>query len=191
MICLFEKIEKAMSFAAEKHHGQTRKGSTRPYILHPFEACEIATTITLDEDIIAAVILHDVVEDTDTTIEEIREKFGDRVGDILEGDNENKYEGEDKSSSWKKRKEESLKKLENTKDEAIKILWLSDKLSNIRSIYKGFAVHGHKVWDVFNEKDPKEQKWYYTSVLKHLEDLKKYGAYHEYKLLVDTIFKDV
>ena len=73
------KIEEAIQFAVSAHDGSTRKGKNRPYILHPLDAMSIVAALTDDEDVIAAAVLHDVVEDTKLGEKVIREKFGDAV----------------------------------------------------------------------------------------------------------------
>ena len=72
-------IEEAAAFAAQAHHGTFRKGTQIPYITHPMEAAVIVSGFTDDPEMIAAALLHDVVEDTGVTEEEIRERFGSRV----------------------------------------------------------------------------------------------------------------
>ena len=72
-------IEKAIGFAVKAHAGALRKGTNLPYILHPLEAASIAAQMTDDQEIIAATVLHDTVEDTETSAEDIRKEFGARV----------------------------------------------------------------------------------------------------------------
>ena len=68
-----EIVAKAICYAAEKHKGQPRKGKTIPFIVHPMEAAAIVSSMTDDPEIIAAAVLHDVLEDTPTTAEELTE----------------------------------------------------------------------------------------------------------------------
>ena len=72
-------LDRAIVFAVKAHEGTERRGKGFPYIVHPMEAMEIVASITPDQELLAAAALHDTVEDTDTTIEEIRENFGKRV----------------------------------------------------------------------------------------------------------------
>ena len=74
-----ELLDRAILFAVKAHAGTERRGKGFPYIVHPMEAVSIAATITSDQEILAAAALHDTVEDTDVTIEQIRSEFGDRV----------------------------------------------------------------------------------------------------------------
>ena len=72
-------FERAVIFAVNAHSGMTRKGSRTPYILHPLEAAVIASTLTEDEEVLAACVLHDTLEDTPVAAEELRGDFGERV----------------------------------------------------------------------------------------------------------------
>ncbi|MGN1093879.1 MAG: HD domain-containing protein [Candidatus Neoclostridium sp.] len=71
-------VDKAIVFAVNAHSGAVRKGTKLPYIVHPIEACAIAASITDDKEIIAAAVLHDIIEDTDITEEELAGQFGAR-----------------------------------------------------------------------------------------------------------------
>lgn len=173
-------FEEAVIYATVMHAGKTRKNTNIPYILHPLEVAQIISTMTDDIEIIAAGVLHDVVEDTDGTLSEIRSRFGDRVAKLVDSETENKYEGLDKTATWKKRKEETLFKLKNADDIGIKMLWLGDKLSNIRSISQGYSEKGAAVWDAFNQKDSSMHRWYYKTVAESIElDLNRTGAFKE------------
>ena len=145
-----KKLDEAIVFATEKHMGQVRKRENSPYILHPLEAAAIASDLTKDEDIIVAAVLHDTVEDTDTTVEEIREKFGDRVAELVESESENKRYDLPPEQTWEMRKKESLEHLKNATDPAVKILWLADKVSNIRTLFKLYEEEGDAMWNHFN-----------------------------------------
>ena len=85
-----DKVTKAIEFAAMAHDGMVRKKDKTPYILHPLEAAVIVGSMTDDRDVISAAVLHDVVEDTDITIEEIEERFGSRVRALVESETEDK-----------------------------------------------------------------------------------------------------
>ena len=172
--------EEAIIYATIMHQGKVRKFKGRPYIFHPLEVAQILTTLTDDEEVITAGILHDIVEDTDGTLQEIEERFGKRVADLVATESENKYPQEDRSASWKKRKEESLIILKNSTDIAVKMLWLADKLSNIRSLSGMYSELGDSMWQKLNQSDPKMQCWYYKSVAETIElSLNKTGAFKE------------
>lgn len=183
-------FDEAVCFAVRKHSGQVRKLSTVPYIVHPLEVAAIVGTMTDDKEILAAAVLHDTVEDTDTTPEEILEHFGKRVYLLVSTETEDKREDRPPAETWELRKEETLLILENTKDIGVKMMWLGDKLSNIRSFRRQYDKIGHKVWQSLNQKDPAKQGWYYSMVAKYLSDLKDFDAYREYVSHVNHIFKD-
>ena len=183
-----ELVSEAIAFAAKAHDGMRRKKSDAPYILHPMEAAVIVGTMTDDQNLIAAAALHDVVEDTDITIEEIEERFGRRVRELVESETEDKRADLPPESTWRIRKEESLEVLENTNDIGVLIVWLGDKLANMRSIYRDFKVEGVQMWQRFNQKDANEQAWYYRSIVKLTERLSDTSAWLEYKTLTELVF---
>jgi (p)ppGpp synthase/HD superfamily hydrolase len=181
-------LEKSIAFALRAHEGQTRKKSGTPFILHPMEAVTIASTLTDDRDVLAAVMLHDTVEDTDTTLEDIRREFGDRVAQLVQGETENEYPELTREESWKLRKEESLTRLRVNQDRSVKIMWLSDKLSNARSLLRIYVERGDDMWEIFHQKDKRVQEWYYRAVADALEEFSDTPAYREYVVLIDYIF---
>lgn len=177
---MMNQLEEAIIYATILHQGKIRKFSGNPYILHPIEVAQILSTMTEDEEIITAGILHDVVEGTDASLGEIEKRFGKRVAMLVDSDSESAYAGEEASASWKRRKEESLLALKNSQDIGIQMLWLADTLSNIRSITGVYSERGDAVWEFFHQSDPEMQHWYYRSVAELVElQLNKTGAFKE------------
>lgn len=185
------KFDEAVCFAVEKHSGMVRRRESAPYILHPLEVATIVGTISSDEDLLAAAVLHDTVEDADTTLEEIKTRFGERVAALVASETEDKRPELPPEESWKIRKEESLEVLKNATDPAVKVLWLGDKLANIRSFYRSWKISGDEFWTSFHQKNTSEQAWYYRSILTLLEDLKYTDAWQEMAYDVEQIFKGV
>lgn len=185
---MHEKLNEAIAFAAERHKGQVRKSSVTPYIMHPLEVAAIIASLTDDEEIMIAGLLHDTVEDTDTTPQEITERFGERVAQLVNRETENKRSDLPPGATWKIRKEETLAVLKNSTDTAVKIMWLADKLSNARSVYRCMLKVGDAVFDIFNEKDKKMHEWYYRSVAEYTAELNGTAAYIEFSQLLDKIF---
>jgi myo-inositol-1(or 4)-monophosphatase len=183
------KLEKAITFAIEKHAGQARKGSSIPFITHPLEALSIAAEITSDPEILAATVLHDVVEDTPVEIEEIRELFGERVAILVAAESEDKMPDISPSESWKARKEANLAVLKSAPYEA-KIIVLADKLSNMRSMYRDIQNVGESVWERFNQKDKRQHEWYHRSIVEIISVLSDSAAYREYCWLVQKVFAE-
>lgn len=174
-------IKKAAEFAKRAHDGVYRKGTEIPYITHPMETAAIVTAFTNEPEMIAAALLHDVIEDAGVTKEELEEKFGSRVAFLVES------ESEDKSRSWMERKGTTVEHLKSaTRDE--KILALADKLSNIRSTVRDYLVLGDEVWQRFNQKDKEMQGWYYKGVAEALKEFKGHIYYEEYLMLCKKIF---
>ena len=183
-----ELVSEAIAFAVKAHDGMRRKHSSLPYILHPMEAAVIVGTMTADQDVIAAAVLHDVVEDAGISMEEIEEKFGERVRQLVTSETEDKRAERPPAETWRIRKEETLAILKNTDDIDVLMMWLGDKLANMRSIYRDFKVDGHNLWLRFNQKDPAEQAWYYRSIAKLTERLSGTSAWLEYKTLTELVF---
>ena len=183
-----ELVSEAIAFAVQAHDGMRRKKSEAPYILHPMEAAVIVGTMTDDQNLIAAAALHDVVEDAGITIEEIEKKFGARVRELVASETEDKRADLPPTDTWRIRKEESLAVLKNTNDIGVLMVWLGDKLANMRSIYRDWKVEGDAMWQRFNQKNVSEQAWYYRSIVKLTERLSNTSAWLEYKTLTELVF---
>ena len=183
-----ELVSEAIAFAVKAHDGMRRKKSESPYVLHPMEAAVIVGTMSEDQNLIAAAALHDVVEDAGVSIEEIEEKFGRRVRELVESETEDKRAELPPSDTWRIRKEESLSVLRSTDDIDVLMLWMGDKLSNMRSIYRDWKVEGDAMWQRFNQKDVKQQAWYYRSIVDLTKRLSHASAWLEYKALTELVF---
>ena len=184
-------LEKAISFATDRHKSVVRKGTQVPYIVHPMEAVSIAAGMTNDLEVLAAAALHDVVEDTPTTIDEIEEVFGKRVAALVAFDSEDKMPDIPPSESWEIRKKATIASLQDAPLDA-KIIVLADKLSNIRSINREIINIGDAVWEKFNQKDKKKHEWYYREIANALSmgihKLSEHFAYQEFYWLLDMVF---
>ncbi len=174
-------IKEAADFAERAHEGVCRKGTKIPYITHPMETAAIVATFTDEPEMIAAALLHDVIEDAGVMKEELEEKFGPRVAFLVDD------ESEDKSKSWMERKGATIERLKSaTRDE--KILALADKLSNIRSTTRDYLILGDQVWQRFNQTDKEMQGWYYKGVAEALKEFKGHIYYEEYVMLCEKVF---
>ena len=181
-------LDEAIIFATRAHSGQQRKGTNTPYILHPLEAAAIVATMTDDLEIIAAAVLHDTAEDTHISVDEIAARFGERVSKLVNSETENKREDQPASDTWLIRKQETIQRLSNEKDLAVKMVTLGDKLSNIRAMYRDHLAIGDKLWERFNQKDPKMHAWYYRAIADVTIELSQYPAWQEYWALVEKVF---
>ena len=182
-------FDKAVAFALKAHDGQTRKDGG-VYILHPLEDAAIVGTMTNDPEVLAAAVLHDTVEDTDVTAQDILDNFGERIAHLVAHETENKRPEQKPSDTWKIRKLESLEVLKNSDCRDTKILWLGDKLSNMRSLSRDYEKLGVSVFDRFNETNPKEQRWYHETILSYLSELSAEPAYREYEALFHKVFDE-
>lgn len=176
-------IKKAAVFAERAHRGTFRKGTKIPYITHPLETAVIVSQITGDEELIAAAVLHDTMEDEGVMYEELLYEFGERVAKLVLEETENK------SKTWLQRKSRTIERLK-TAGRDIKILTLGDKLSNIRSTARDYLLIGDEVWKRFNVQDKDKHAWYYTSMIELLKELQGYPAYQEYADLCHFVFED-
>lgn len=180
-------IDRAIIFAVKSHSGISRKGNNLPYIVHPMEAVSIVSAMTEDQELLAAAALHDVVEDTDATIEEIRREFGDRVADLVDKESINvKIPGEVRKP-WRETKQATLNSIKSSSMES-KIVAMGDKLSNMRAMRRDFLALGDKLWERFRTKNPDDHAWYYRGLAEALSDLKDMEPYKEFVRLVNEIF---
>ena len=179
-------LDRAITFAVKAHQGMERKGKGFPYIVHPMEAVCIVATMTNDQELLAAAALHDVIEDTDTTADDLKKEFGERVAMLVEAESDDKTGGS-KAETWHQRKQDSLDRLRNANLD-IKIVALGDKLSNMRAIAHDYAVLGDELWNRFTVKDPAEHAWRYHALAEALNDLSDTDAYKEFHTLVNKTF---
>jgi len=163
-------VFKAIKFVAEAHQGHYRKGTSIPYISHLMNVMKILIEIGCDKEIVTAGILHDVIEDTSVTSEQVERVFGKRVATIVAGASEPEHirNGQGGKAPWRLRKQHTIAYItrEATLDELL--VNCADKLDNIESIKHDFNLKGERLWERFNA--PKqEQQWYYCSVATALE----------------------
>lgn len=176
-------IGEAAVFAEKAHRGVFRKGTDIPYITHPMEAAVIVSAFTDDDEMIAAALLHDVMEDAGVTTEELEAAFGHRVAMLVMD------ESEDKRRTWQERKSDTVRHLHGASME-IKILALGDKLSNMRSTARDYLIVGDSIWQRFNEKDKRKHAWYYWGIAHALKELEGHVYYKEYIMLCQNVFGD-
>ena len=182
-----ELLDRAIVFAVRAHAGTERRGKGYPYIVHPMEAVEIVATMTPDQELLAAAALHDTVEDTDVTVEQIRAEFGDRVAALVADESDVFPEGVSEEDSWHARKRAAIARLSAASREA-KMVALGDKLSNMRAIARDFAVQGDALWDLFHAKDPKDHEWHYRGLADALRELEDTFAFQEFEKLINQVF---
>jgi len=173
-------ITNAKNFATKKHSGQLRKGTTIPYITHPIDVMQILQNEGCSEIVVAAGVLHDVLEDTDTIQDEIQENFGKDILKLIIA------ESEDKSKTWKERKKATIDSLDNATQD-IKMICFADKLSNLKSMANDLITVGEKLWERFNA-SRNEIEWYYRGVFSKMNDLSHTKMYKEYIEILEKVF---
>lgn len=183
-------ISEAICFATERFDGKYRKNENYPAIFHSLEAAQIVQSFCDDEEVVCAAVLHDTVEDTNVDLNEIKEKFGERVAYLVASETEQKYPDKNAMDTWLMRKNKTLEVLKNTDDLGIKAVWLGDKLSNMRSFYRIHEKMGVEMWNLFHQKDPNEHKRYYQTIAIELKELDYTRAYAEYIFLMNKVFGD-
>lgn len=180
-----EKVFEAITFAVQAHHGQFRKGTSTPYIVHPISVGRILLESGCPEIVVVAGLLHDTVEDTDVSLEEVQRVFGEGVAELVAVVTE-----PDKSDTWENRKGHTLESLRSASKEVL-LIALADKLDNICSIREAIKWQGDKVWERFRRlKD--DQSWYYRGLVELFDRCIKeepgMTILSEFRLKVEEVF---
>ncbi|MBI4674795.1 MAG: bifunctional (p)ppGpp synthetase/guanosine-3',5'-bis(diphosphate) 3'-pyrophosphohydrolase [Chloroflexi bacterium] len=153
MPTLFDAIE----FAARAHSGQYRKGTRVPYIIHPLAVARTLIECDADETLVIAALLHDVVEDTNTPLDAVRDAFGDEVAELVKALSE-----PHRQDPWEKRKQGTLEFLATASQEVL-MLEVADKLDSLRDIRATLEREGEKTWQRFN-RGRDQQAWYHRAL---------------------------
>lgn len=166
------------------HKGQFRKLSNEPYISHPIRVAKQLEKHAAHEELVCAGYLHDVVEDSDLTLYDITEYFGERVATLVAANTE------DKSLSWRERKQDTIDVMGSASVD-VRALIVADKLDNLLDIQAALERMGNAVWDHFNA--PKdEQRWYFSSIADvmydHLDEDELPAFFKAYEQLVKEVF---
>lgn len=182
-----ELLDRAIVFAVRAHAGTERRGKGYPYIVHPMEAVEIVATMTADQELLAAAALHDTVEDTEVTVDQIRAEFGDRIASLVADESDEMPAGMSEEDSWHVRKQAAIDRLSKASHDA-KMVALGDKLSNMRAIARDYAMQGDALWALFHVKERKDHEWHYRGLADALRELDGTFAYQEFERLINQVF---
>lgn len=182
-----ELLDRAIVFAVKAHHNTERRGKGFPYIVHPMEAMEIVSTITSDQELLAAAALHDTIEDTDVTVEQLREMFGERIAELVYAESDQFSEGVSEEDSWHERKQAAIDRLAAASHDA-KIVAMGDKLSNMRAIWRDYQIKGDELWKIFHVTDKASHEWHYRGLAASLKELSDTFAYKEFMRLINEVF---
>jgi len=178
---------RAKRFAIKAHKGQVRKTEPdKPMIIHPINVGYILEEYCFDESVIAAGFLHDVVEDTKYTIDDIKKMFGEDVASLVMGATEM-----DKSLSWEERKKHTINSIKNL-DLRHKAIVCADKISNLEDLRIISEIKSKYDFSSFN-RGFDLQKWYYCEIYNSLiknED-ETMPMFVRLKELIDHIFNNI
>jgi GTP pyrophosphokinase len=163
MTKLTDRFEKALVFAAQRHAKQKRKGTGVPYVSHLLAVCALVLEQGGSEDEAIAALLHDAVEDRAATLDEIHDRFGDRVAGIVSGCSDT---DEYPKPPWKARKAAYIEHVK-VAGASEQLVSAADKLHNARSILCDYRREGERVWDRFNA-DKQQTLWYYEALVRAL-----------------------
>jgi len=180
-------FDKAMIFAVQAHANSERRGKGFPYIVHPMEAVAIVATMTNDPELLAAAALHDTLEDTDATYEQLRSEFGPRVASLVLSESNIKENGISRQMTWRERKVKAISRIQGSSRDGMMVA-MGDKLSNLRAIAGDYKVIGDALWSRFNAPGGKEDiGWYYRGLYEALAPLQGTLPYEEFgRLLNET-----
>ncbi len=181
-------VDKAIRFAVEAHAGTERRGKGFPYVIHVLEAMTIVATMTSDPELLAAAALHDTVEDTELTIDQIAAHFGPRVAALVEAVTDIQLAEDGKRKSWRARKQEAIDRIAASSRDA-KMVALGDKLSNMRAIARDFHRKGDALWGIFHAPGGRnDHEWHYRGLAESLSELSDTEAYREFLALINEVF---
>lgn len=176
-------LHKAILFATQAHQGQKRKGSGLDYICHPLEVLQILTQCGAALPVLIAGVLHDTIEDTPVTAQQIHDTFGPKVTDLV------LHHSEDKGKTWKERKTAAIREAQIGTPEC-KLLIAADKVSNLRSTAAAHQQLGESLWQRFNA-NREEIQWYYHSMLDALQELKNCTQTAELYAEMEQLYQEI
>lgn len=176
-----DKMTKAIEVAATAHEGQLRKSTGIPYISHPYMVGALLLQANCSTNVVISGYLHDGLEDTSLTRNDILLEFGSEVLAIVEGCSE-----PDKSNSWEFRKKHTINYLQAEATPEVLQVTCADKLHNLRSMHNQYQLDGENMWRHFN-RGKAEQKWYYQELIHVLGE--RIGEFELYGLLKDEVEK--
>lgn len=183
---MYSSVEEAIFFMVKANKGLKMRSENIDKSFHAMVVYNMIRDITSTEDVLVAALLHDIINDTEYGYEEIEEKFGTLVADIVS------ELSEDKSiAKWLERKKEFVRRMKNTDDLNVINIMVADKLQILLSYYKSFIKLGDKVWkNTGGNKD--ENRWYYREIYNLAV---KKGAHNKlltrYKEILKVYFGDL
>lgn len=175
-----ERVRRAFDFAEKYHQGQKRKGGNDAYIVHPYRVWKVVKEFSKDDEIAeCAALLHDTVEDSEATIEDIKMQFGPFIANVVA---EVSLSKEDKNNlTWAQKKAKTISHVPTLSLRG-QLVELADKYSNARDLPKLYDKEGNLNFQSFHETSVKQQEWYYRSLY---EAFQKSARLKSVQLLAD------
>ena len=173
--------QKALRIATQMHDGQLRKETPIPYITHPVAVALNLAKHGFAETVIAAALVHDVLEDTNMTRAELEKELGVEVVTII------MTLSEDKSLPWEERKRNYIEAI-RAADENVKAVSIGDKIHNAESMLIAHSIQGEKLWQMF-ARGKQQQLWFMNELLAMFEETWDHPLNGEYRKLVLAIGK--
>ncbi len=178
---MYNIVEKAIYFATKAHTNQRRLRDDIEFIIHPYTVAMMVKDLGLDEKYVIGALLHDVIEDTSYTYDDIEKEFSKEIADIV------LKVTEDKSiKDWKTKKEEFINRFKTEEDENIILIEICDKLHNLLFDYEKFKKYGK---DIFNKGHSYEKNiWFYNTMYDVLSKKTDNKIKDRLKNMIDEFF---
>jgi (p)ppGpp synthase/HD superfamily hydrolase len=161
-ILMSPRLERALRWASQCHEGQVRRGENTPYVAHVVAVAIILDRARFDEDVVIAGLLHDIVEDTRVTLDDVANRFGKDVAEIVGHCSEAKTDDRGIVRPWVDRKHDHIAALAGAPVTSRAVV-LADKLHNLICIELDL-VHGRPVWSQFHARRD-QVLWYYHAII--------------------------
>lgn len=171
--------ERALCIALAAHAQQVRKTDDSPYIVHPVMVALLLARHGFEEPVIAAALVHDVLEDTNVAEGTLRRELGDEIADLV------KTVSEDKTLPWEERKRAYIQHV-RVGSEGAKAISVADKIHNLQSLLAGHAQQGSSVWEKFN-RGKEEKLWFEREMLRALQENWHHPLVDEYARSVERM----
>ncbi len=172
-------VEKALRLSVEAHKNQIRKGDSSPYIVHPVTVALMLRQHGFSDEVVAAGLVHDVLEDTSVLADTLRAELGEEVFEIV------RTVSEDKSLAWEERKKNYIEAVRQGSDEA-KAVSIADKIHNVESMLNAYAKEGDVLWQKFSRGKDK-QLWFEEEMLAMLKASWQHPLLQIYGVLVERM----
>lgn len=161
---LTNRFAEALTYAERLHRDQTRKGNSIPYVAHLMAVCATVLEWGGDEDTAIAALLHDAVEDQGglETLAEIRNRFGDRVADIVAACSDSTSADRGRKAPWLERKQHHIDRL-TTATREVALVTAADKLHNLHAQIRDVRREGVATMSRFNA-SPTQIVWFHEQI---------------------------